>query len=102
MLGQTARGTGKLFEGSALFATRARRRGCGRPLAWYGPYDLTILVGFAGAAGFRCIFFTDPADHPCLRREIPAAPPVQRGRGRPGAATLRPRGRMGNGPAPHF
>src|SRR5262249_9468228 len=33
MLGQTARGTGKLFEGSALFATRARRRGCGRPLA---------------------------------------------------------------------
>src|SRR5215475_10274626 len=36
MLGQTARGTGKLFEGSALFATRARRRGCGRPLAGTG------------------------------------------------------------------
>jgi hypothetical protein len=33
VLGQTARSTGKRFEGSALFATRTRRRVCERPLA---------------------------------------------------------------------
>jgi hypothetical protein len=41
LLGQTARGTGKLFEGSALFATETTRRGCRRPLASGSDHTIT-------------------------------------------------------------
>jgi hypothetical protein len=43
VLGQTARGTGKDFEGSTLFATKPIRRECGRPLASGLDHIMTII-----------------------------------------------------------
>src|SRR5262252_395742 len=73
-----------------------RKASCG-----YGPYDLTILVGFAGSSWISLYIFYRSGGPPLLEARNSGGPDpskaVEVGRG---AATQRPRGRMGNGPHP--